>query len=236
MTRVCNDTVNMTPEDMEYMSRALRHRLRNFASGVKAAITLLSEQLDTRLTPSEKEYFPLIAKECESLAEVTSRLSLLFEGAQDCRPGHLIGILEEARMAIEARYPLANIRWHRKGHLDNVEIASHTSLVAALKEIIANAIAVSSGREIVVQSSISAKIIEIAIQDHGAGLSPDNWACALQPFRMSNADHLGIGLAIASRLVASIGGRLQSRKEKRAFIVVIELPVNGDVAATAQVV
>jgi len=91
---------------------------------------------------------------------------------------------------------------------------------------------------IVVQVSYDVDLIEITVQDFGAGIAPDLQAEIFEPFRRLG-DHLtrktqgcGLGLHIAKRLVESMGGRiwLESRLgEGSTFHVTVPVEL-GDAA------
>lgn len=218
--------MNMTQNDMARMSRALRHRLRNSASGIKAAAALLAGQLDSRITPSEKEYFPLIAKECDSLAELASRLTQLLEGVGDGKTGQVGQILEQARQVVKGRYPLVDIRCHPEAVTVTGKVKHDACMVAALREVLMNAAEASPDRQVIVRCADAGNAVEIRVQDHGAGIPPEDWPGALEPFRASRVDHLGIGLAIATRSLAAIGGTLQAGKTEDGFCVILNLPID----------
>lgn len=206
------------------MGRALRHRLRNSASGMKAATSLLASLLDSRLTPSEREYFPLIAKECDALAEVASRLSLLFENTKGGMPGQVVRVLKQARQSVQARYPLVEIQCELEQMRETATVGLDACLLLALKEVLANAAEVSSNRQVHIHASCSANAVEIRVRDHGPGLSPEDWQKAVRPFGMARADRLGIGLAMATQSMAALGGTLQARKGADGFDVILAFP------------
>jgi len=214
----------MTRQGKELMSRALRHRLRNSASGIKAATALLAGQLESRLTPSEREYFPLIAKECDALAEVASRLSLLLEGVQCGSPGQVDQIIEQACQNVQAQYPLVEINFMAKCRSVAVQVADGSALLVALKEIIRNAAEASADRRIGIRYSSTKNSVEIIVNDHGAGIPPAVWPGALEPFRVPRPGHLGIGLAVANAAVEAMGGQFVAEKNEDGFCVVLKLP------------
>ncbi len=224
--------MNENTQNNASMIRVLRHRLRNIASGVKAATTLLAAQLDDRLTPSEKEYFPLIIRECDGLAELALRLSLLMDAVPEGKPGLLGEILARALHEFRARYPLVHINSIHEAGSENAVISSDLGLLAALKEILNNAAESSlfgkqpsASRNVTIRCLCNAETVAIIVQDGGPGIPENEWSGALQPFRKARADHLGIGLAIANRSVAAMRGILQAQSDEAGFSVVIRLPL-----------
>jgi two-component system osmolarity sensor histidine kinase EnvZ len=66
----------------------------------------------------------------------------------------------------------------------------------------------------------------IEVWDRGAGISPEAWPQALQPFQRldrarGGSGHCGLGLAIAARVAASHGGQLECRRSAESFAVVL---------------
>lgn len=66
----------------------------------------------------------------------------------------------------------------------------------------------------------------IEVWDRGAGISPEAWPQALQPFQRldrarGGSGHCGLGLAIAARVAASHGGQLECRRSAEGFAVVL---------------
>lgn len=71
--------------------------------------------------------------------------------------------------------------------------------------------------------------LRLTVQDQGRGLDPQAWVEALQPFRRlrdtPGGVHSGLGLALVSRLVTALDGRLEAEQNEDGFIVRFELPV-----------
>ncbi len=213
----------MMPQDMGRMGRVMRHRLRNVASGIKAATTLLAGQLDARLQPAEREYFPLIVKECDALAELATRLGVLLEGEAPQKPALLGSLVVQARQVAVTRYPFAAIRCQLSAAAEQAEVGG--GLLTALKEIVVNAAEAAGRSEVLVVGERSGETLTLRVQDGGAGMADEEWAKAMEPFRLSRAAHLGIGLAIAHDTVTQLGGVLKGQRTQDGFCVTMQLPL-----------
>jgi signal transduction histidine kinase len=218
--------MTMKPDDLERMGRAMRHRLRNVASGIKAATTLLSSQLDARLQPAEREYFPLIIKECDALAELATRLGVLLEGEVAQKPVLLGSLVVQARQVAVARYPFASIRIQLSAAVEQTEVGG--GLLTALKEIVVNAAEAAGRSEVLVTGECHGLMLTLTVQDGGTGMSEDDWVKGMQPFRLSRAAHLGIGLAIAHDAVGRLGGTLSGQRNPTGFCVTMQVPLERD--------
>jgi signal transduction histidine kinase len=53
--------------------------------------------------------------------------------------------------------------------------------------------------------------LEVAVRDNGPGLSPEQQACAFDPFYTTKTKGTGLGLAVAKRVVEAHGGRIRIR-------------------------
>ena len=84
---------------------------------------------------------------------------------------------------------------------------------------------------VTVRTRASATEIGLEVEDRGTGLSPSQWAKALEPFsrgeRPSEGCHAGLGLSLVARLVEVSGGRLEGRQVAGGFRVVVALPAAG---------
>lgn len=132
--------MKMDAEDLQRMNRVLRHQLRNFASGVKNAVTLLEYELAGRLQAESEEYFPLIKDECLQLFLLTERLGLLFDAdcpervaARESGPPRTVeSILEGVLKQTRAEFPTADIHVEPGGALAEA-VAGGGALALALR-------------------------------------------------------------------------------------------------------
>ena len=64
-------------------------------------------------------------------------------------------------------------------------------------------------REVVIEAGQNGgRIVEVAVRDHGTGLTRDKFEKIFQPFYTTKRDGLGMGLSICRSIVQSHGGRL----------------------------
>jgi two-component system osmolarity sensor histidine kinase EnvZ len=97
-----------------------------------------------------------------------------------------------------------------------------------LSNLIDNALAYGAP-PVVVRLSKSATEVQLAVTDHGRGLSRSQFASALQPFvrlgEQNNAvGHCGLGLAIVAQIARQLGGRLESSRQGDTFSIALVLP------------
>jgi len=64
-------------------------------------------------------------------------------------------------------------------------------------------------REVVIEAGQNGgRIVEVAVRDHGTGLTSDKFEKIFQPFYTTKRDGLGMGLAICRSIIEAHGGRL----------------------------
>ena len=220
------NVINMNADDMQRMNRVLRHRLRNFASGIKSTITLLSSELDDRLQPSEKEYFPLILNECMGVSDLTNRFNLLFDEIPPGGPARLSECLEYSRALIQQRFPMSSIDMRMDEPLNQAVISGDGYIKLILQELIINAIESAREKPINVELNIAADLLVIKVEDQGDGSEESDLQEMVKPFFTRRARHLGIGLTAVQKVVEHLEGTLtMALRDEGGLVVEVELPV-----------
>jgi signal transduction histidine kinase len=218
--------MNMNSNELARMSRVLRHRLRNYASGIKTSITLLSRELKNRLTPSELEYFPLIARECDNLAELTERLSWLFEDLPPSKESRVTTVIDQVMARFRNLAPTAKVAVHVDPDASEVWVSSGKCLEACLEEILVNAHEAAPFGEVLISGAREPDRFVLQVKDQGSvgkALAPDD---LLTPFYTTKPRHVGIGLAIARRLAEALGGGVEvSVVPSGGVVAKITLPI-----------
>jgi signal transduction histidine kinase len=81
---------------------------------------------------------------------------------------------------------------------------------------------------VTVQTKLTTRELRITVADHGSGLTPEEWAAALQPFHRIRATpgdgHTGLGLALVQRLVHAYRGTLNGRRTPDGFLIEVVIP------------
>ena len=208
--------MRMDEADLNRMNKVLRHRLRNFASGIKNAVSLLEGETKDLLPPESREYFPLIQRECDSLNTLTERLSLVFDplcparaaARMDVQPQPVEAILRKVLEDCRKTFPAVVVDLSMAAELGAKPISGATALGMALLEIICNATEAARNKPILLQCEAVAEELVCRVVDQGAGAGAGDPAQIFLPFHTTRGKHTGIGLAIAAEVLAEHGGRL----------------------------
>ena len=202
--------MQFSEQDLKRMNQVLRHRLRNVASGVKSAISYLSQEMNDRLTKEEQEYFPLILNECDSITELTSRLNLLFDAWPAGAPMSVQDVLERIFSEMRERFPMTPLRIDAdQGVMEN-RLAQEGHLSIPLRETIVNAIEAAPGEEVSIFCSPDPDGLSVQVEDKGPGVESTKLDEIFRPFYTTRTRQMGIGLSIARRGLDLAGGKLGS--------------------------
>lgn len=210
----------------ERMVRIFRHRLLNIVSGVKSANSLLASELDDRLTAREREYFPLIDKECTQICGVVERFETLFGTMPKTQPASLKSVVYSIIDSLRVTFPMAEILLEVNVS-DSDRLICMSTLETVLRETIENAYEISRKPVTVLISDVDDGF-SIRIIDEGKAFSEEACTMAFEPFYTTRTRHLGVGLSIAKRMVAGQGGTVALGTETTGNFVEIILPFTGN--------
>lgn len=206
MLFMTTDSQSFTAEDLLRMHKVLRHRLRNFASGIRNAVSLLAIDLADRLQPQEQEYFPLLVQECDELSRLTDRMGLLFEETPAGGEGSVEDAVRAAVERIHRTFPTAAVAVRLTDGTGIEKTARSQHLVLILMELIANALEEKPGGEVGIDASRRDGQLVFRVSDMGKGFAPGEAEKIFLAFFTSRPRHLGLGLAIVKRLTMGMGG------------------------------
>jgi signal transduction histidine kinase len=217
--------MNMNEADIRRMNQVLRHRLRNFSSGIRTTMSFLSKELKPRLNPAEAEYFPLVIAECDGLTEMTNRMNLLFEEFAFGGSCALGSVLDKTLQRLRTRHPAAAVVIDVEPSATSVNVSREAGVCTILEEIAANAIEAAPGREAVLSACLNDGELRLRVMDNGPGLTESEFEQALLPFQTTKPRHLGVGLTCALRLAQAMDGIVRAEKpDKGGFWVELILP------------
>jgi signal transduction histidine kinase len=199
------------------MAAGLAHEIKNPLGAIKGAAQLLAEEVHEQ--GSSDEFVSIILEEVERLDRVVGSV-LDYARPPPAQIGtiELSGIIERT---------LAVVRSSREYKTTFVsELDAGTLWVRAdaeqLKQVLINLLrngaqAMSGVGQIEVtarrRSRGNSHFIEVAITDHGPGISDMARGSLFVPFFTTKSTGTGLGLAITQRIVESMGGRIEVRSE-----------------------
>ncbi|MFH0879293.1 MAG: sensor histidine kinase [Lentisphaerota bacterium] len=217
----------MDNDDLQRMNKVLRHRLRNFASGIKSTAVFLSKELEGRLAPPEMEYFPLILHECDALSELTGRFNLLFDEMPPGGTMVLGDLFRTLASRLHDRFPTSPVCVQAEEGALETPIPMEQYLSIPLFELLTNAAEAAPSKDILLACAWEDETLVFRVTDQGPGLGRDMTSADLfKPFMTTKAKHLGMGLAIAVRLAAKAGGQLSVElREQGGLQFVLKWPL-----------
>lgn len=214
------------------MLRSVSHDLRTPLSSIKASVSSL-RQSDVRWNDAERnEFLESIESETDRLTSIVTNLldlSRLEAGVLSprLRPVSLEEVIPGALHALGDR--AATVHLELPADIEEVEV-DPALLERAVANLVENAVKWSPpGRSVIVRAHCTGPDAQIHIIDHGPGIPADQRDVVVQPFHRlgdgTNAGGLGLGLAIADRVIAAMGGRLELRDTPGGGLTaVISLP------------
>jgi nitrogen-specific signal transduction histidine kinase len=207
------------------MVRLLRHRLLNVVSGLKSANSLLSSELDDRLTAREREYFTLIDKEYDKISGMVGRIEALFGILPKPKPASLQAALTTVMTKLGETFPMAEIQLDIVCE-DSEQLFCGMTIETVLHEAVGNAYEISRKPVKILIRDVDGGL-SIRVIDQGEALSSEVQNMAFEPFYSTRSRHLGVGLSIARRLVEHQSGTIAIGVENDENIVEFILPCMG---------
>lgn len=226
----------------------INHELRNPMQIFITGAALVSEELLERNSSKEdNEDFHLLVdmtiKIAEELANKMEKLSALALAhvADPINSNDRIQLVELVYSAIDSLSALStskgiSINVIKKSGTIEVLYGSFVWLKHALKECIRNSIEHSChNSEIHVELKQSGYFVHIVLRDFGRGVAPNLQPTLYEPFHRAHnkfdlsTQGLGIGLALAKKIIKSYGGNIKNIAIQGGVEFHIELPTGGAV-------
>lgn len=183
------------------MNSVLRHRLRNHVSGMRTASDFLGSAMGDRMKPEEKEYFPLIRQECDDLLRLVDRINLWFEDVPAGMPAEVATVLAVLADDVKARLPRATLSLPDGPVAAGWVVTRPEHLRIVLFELVANAAEAAGLKPVLVDAGEVSGSLRVVVEDRAAVSPKAPVADWFRPFFTSKPRHLGLGLAIAQRLL-----------------------------------
>ncbi|NCD34718.1 MAG: HAMP domain-containing histidine kinase [Spartobacteria bacterium] len=213
--------LEMTGDDLIRMNKVLRHRLRNSSSGLKSSIAFLSRELEPVLTPSLKEYFPLIINECDAITHITNRMHSIIDDLA-ASPSAPVGMIVQSVLTkLEATWPTQTVEVDvTDPAVFDVHVLQADALSVPLQEVLVNAFEAAMRKPCGLHLGINEGRLTVRVTDEGSSLKEDVLCEQLfLPYYTTKTRHLGLGLTIARRYAQTIGGTVQVERAESTGVV-----------------
>ena len=215
------------------MAAAVAHELRNPLNAVSMGI----QRLRVEFEPSPRDEYlrmvDLVQGEVRRLNAIVEEFLSLARPMElkraSLRPAAL---LDEVLRLVESETRGAGIAIERAIPNDLAVLhADADRLKQVLLNLLLNAIqAMPSGGTLGVAAAVSGGRLAVTVTDTGGGIAPDLLPRVFEPYVTTKAQGLGLGLAIARRIVEAHGGTIEAESEPgRQTRFRFTLPLDGTV-------
>lgn len=218
------------------MLRAVSHDLRSPLASIKASVSSMRQPDVEWPTEARDDFLASIEDETDRLTSiVTNLLDLSRLEAGVLRPVLRSTSMEEIVPAALHAVGAAGDRVVIELPPDLPEVQTDPALLdRVMANLVGNALRWSPpGRRVRVQAHRTGSDVQVHVIDHGPGIPAAQRAVVVQPFHRLDdsgaSGGLGLGLAIADRFVAAVGGSLELRDTPGGGLTaVVILPVAAD--------
>jgi signal transduction histidine kinase len=219
------------------LGRHLAHQLKNPLGALQLYVLLLERQFQQE-RPDGRELVGKITRATGQLSDLIGELMTLgVPGSLERATVALDGLVEECLAAVSERVSALGVRVVREGVADLKVTADTRLLRRALAALVENALdAMPSGGTLTLSGSRAvrgaAAGVELLVADTGTGMSPDVQARMYEPFfsTKTRTNAIGLGMTIASHVIALHGGRIEVRSQPgHGTVVRVALPTTAQV-------
>jgi two-component system sensor histidine kinase HydH len=199
------------------LAAAVAHEIRNPLSAVSMGLQRLRAEFDPVEREEYRRMVDLVQGEVRRLnAIVEEFLSLARPIRLSPGPVPVADLLGEIRQLIEPQARAAGIAVEQEipAALGDVA-ADRDRLKQVLLNLVLNAIeAMPAGGRLTLGAAVSGPALILTVADTGSGIAPELLPRVFEPYVTTKTKGLGLGLAIARRIVEAHGGRIEA--ESRA--------------------
>lgn len=217
------------------VSGGLAHQLRNGVTGARLAVQLHARECNGQVDAEALD----VALRQLVLVETNLKRFLDLGRTEEPRlgPCSLTSLIDEAVLLLgpQCRHAHIDLRWQRG---EEVRLRGDAAqLGQVLVNVLSNAIeAAGSGGsvEVCLRIAHAEKSALVEVYDTGAGPAAEVASRLFEPFVTGKREGVGLGLAVARRIVEAHAGRIDWRRDANRTCFRIELPFEPDSSLSAR--
>jgi signal transduction histidine kinase len=198
------------------MAAGVAHELRNPLNAVSMGMQRLRGEFDPAPREDYLRIVDLVQGEVRRLNTIVEEfLSLARPMALKREPINVAILLDEVLGLVESEASAAGIGIEREipAHLAVLH-ADRDRIKQVLLNLVLNAIqAMPTGGTLGLGASAAGGTLTVTVADTGSGIAPDLLPKVFEPYVTTKAQGLGLGLAIARRIVEAHGGAIEAESE-----------------------
>jgi two-component system sensor histidine kinase HydH len=206
------------------LSATLAHEVRNPLGGLSLYAEQLARELADR--PEQRDAARKIIRCADALNGLVSDI-LTFAGNPDPRPSRqgLDGVVEEALELAADRIARSGVRVERRFGAGGAEADFDRGMIQrALLNLVLNGVdAMEQGGVLTVSTRAIDGGLEAEVADTGPGIAAEILPNLFTPFRTGKARGVGLGLAIARKLIEANGGAIAAANGPRGALFTVRL-------------
>jgi two-component system nitrogen regulation sensor histidine kinase GlnL len=220
------------------VARTLAHEVRNPLAGIRAAAQLIPKSSEEEI----RQLSDLICDEVDRIRRLTDRIGAL-EGLAPPRlaPVNVHEALERVRKIVDSTFPDVTVKERYDPSLPLVR-ADLDQLIQAFLNVAKNAAEAARQRQDGVVTLATAyrpgmrirsalggaarALLEVSIEDNGAGISRATQARLFEPFVTTKAGGMGLGLAVSAEIIARHDGRIECESAPGRTVFRLFLPID----------
>ncbi len=215
----------LTPSQhlLETLARTLRHEVGDLLQTVYATVAILQERLgatqalEKRLLADLRARAETCKNELDAVHDLVCPLSL-GDGIVD-----LVELAQGLVNSCARRFPAVQVRLEAAGP---VPVAGDSRRLAQVGSLLLLSACQAAQKEVRVRVAASGGEAEWSIRDDGPGVNAEQMSWLTAPFSTTHHAQFGLGLALAGRVAALHGGRVQAGNlPEGGFRVCLFLPL-----------
>jgi signal transduction histidine kinase len=214
------------------MAAAVAHEIRNPLNSVSMGLQRLRVEFTPPDTDEYQRLLELVQGEVRRLNTIVEEfLALARPLALKLESIRVADLLDEVRLLIESGAGSAGVQVEQTASADLPPLhADRDRLKQVLLNLALNALqAMPSGGRLVLGATATGGAFTLTVSDTGSGIAPEMLPRIFDPYVTTKARGLGLGLAIARRIVEAHGGRIEAASQPgrgSTFRVIVPLGAN----------